>query len=116
VVFDAVGAQLGAPVPPPGIPGPFSLADSGELAGLLTGAGLSDVVVTELPVPLRAATFDEWWARTSALAGPLAKVLASLPEAAARAMRARAREAVGPYTTPAGLEFPGVALIAAARG
>ena len=25
------------------------------------------------PVPLRAASFDEWWARTSALAGPLAQ-------------------------------------------
>src|ERR671914_346504 len=48
VVFDAVGAQLGRSVPPPGIPGPFSLADAGELATLLTAAGLADVAVAEL--------------------------------------------------------------------
>jgi SAM-dependent methyltransferase len=115
VVFDAVSAQIGRPVPPPGIPGPFSLADSAGLAGLLSDTGLADVVVSELPVPLRAASFAEWWGRTSALAGPLAKVLASLPEEAAQALGARLREATRAYRTPTGLEFPGVSLIAVAR-
>jgi SAM-dependent methyltransferase len=115
VVFDAVSAQIGRPVPPPGIPGPFSLEDSDKLAGLLSDAELADVVVSELPVPLRAGSFDQWWARTSALAGPLAKMLSSLPEEAAQAIRARVREATGPYETPTGLEFPGVTLLAAGR-
>ena len=115
VVFDSVSAQLGAPVPPPGMPGPFSLEDTGTLAGLLSGAGLSDVVVGEFPVPLRAASFEEWWARACALAGPLAQRLASLPDDAAEAIRARARESIGVYETPAGLEIPGVALLAAGR-
>ena len=35
IVFDAMSAQLGEPVPPPGVPGPFSLADAGRLAALL---------------------------------------------------------------------------------
>ena len=43
VVFDAVGAELGTPVPPPGFPGPFSLDDAGGLAGLFADAGLTDV-------------------------------------------------------------------------
>jgi enediyne biosynthesis protein CalE5 len=115
IVLDAVSAQLGAPIPPPGIPGPFALEDSDRLAGLLTGAQLEDVVVTELPVPLHAASFEEWWARTSALAGPLAKLLASLPADATRQLEARALQAVGPYETAAGLELPGVTLIASAR-
>ncbi len=115
VVLDSVGAELGAPVPPPGIPGPFSLGDGDELAALLSDAGLADVTLSEVPVPLRAASFDEWWARTSALAGPLAKILTSLSKEAASAIRARAREAVGPYETPDGLEFPGVSLLAGAR-
>jgi SAM-dependent methyltransferase len=115
VVFDAVSAEIGAPVPPPGVPGPFSLGDPERLAGLLAGAGLSDVVVGELPVPLRARSFDEWWARTSALAGPLAKMLAALSDEAAQAIRVRAQAAVGAYETPAGLELPGVSLIAAGR-
>jgi SAM-dependent methyltransferase len=115
VVFDAVSAQLGKPVPPPGIPGPFSLGDPDRLAGLLSAAELVDVVVSELSVPLRADSFDEWWTRTTALAGPLAKMIASLPAEAANALLARVREATGPYETSAGLEFPGVTLLAAGR-
>ena len=115
LVLDSVTAQLGRPVPPPGVPGPFSLADADELAGLLDAAGLAEVAVRDLPVPMRVGSFDEWLARTSALAGPLATILSSLPEPAARALRARAHEAVRPYETSAGLQFPGVTLLATAR-
>src|SRR5215211_3139627 len=38
-VLDAVSAHVGAPIPPPGMPGPFSLSDAGELEALLTRAG-----------------------------------------------------------------------------
>ena len=79
LVFDAVSAQTGRPVPPPGIPGPFSLAERDRLTALLSGAGLTDVDVGELDVPLQAASFEDWWERTSALAGPLAKILARMP-------------------------------------
>ena len=115
LVFDAVSAQTARPVPPPGIPGPFSLADPDRLTALLSGAGLADVDVGELDVPLQAASFDDWWERTSALAGPLAKIVASLPGPAVDALTARLRDATRAYETPAGLEFPGVTLIAAAR-
>src|SRR5437763_6088919 len=37
----AVGRDL--PVPPPGAPGPFGLADTGYATGVLTGAGFTDV-------------------------------------------------------------------------
>jgi SAM-dependent methyltransferase len=115
VVLDAVAAQLGRPVPPPGVPGPFSLGDAGALESHLSSAGLVDVEVGELPVPLRAASFEEWWERTSALAGPLSAILPSLPEAARAALTARLRSAAEPYRTAAGLEFPGVSLVASAR-
>ncbi len=115
VDFDAVSAQTGHPVPPPGIPGIFSLGDRARLEAALSGAGLADVAVSELSVPMRAASFQQWWERTSALAGPLATILASLPNEAAQAIRARLEEATGAYRTPTGLEFPGVALLAAAR-
>src|SRR3954452_3528609 len=45
VVLDSVSAQIGAPVPPPGIPGPFALSDAVELERLLSGAGLADAAV-----------------------------------------------------------------------
>jgi SAM-dependent methyltransferase len=116
VVMDVVSAQIGRPVPPPGVPGPFALADDGRLRGLLGGAGLVDVQVGELSVPLRAASFDEWWARTSALAGPLSAILASIPAAGVQALRERARDAARPYETASGgLDFPGVTLIASGR-
>ena len=115
LVFDAVSAETGAPVPPPGVPGPFSLSDRDRVAGLFTHAGFSDVRVREVPTPLRADSFEEWWERTSALAGPLTKILAALSAGAAQALRARLQESVRPYTTPDGaVEIPGLTLVAAA--
>jgi SAM-dependent methyltransferase len=115
IVFDVVSEGLGAPAPPPGIPHPFSLADAEELAGLFRGAGLADVGVSELATPYHADTVDEWWQRTAALAGPLAQRLAALPAPAASALRARAAAAIAAYETPAGLDIPGVSLVASAR-
>jgi SAM-dependent methyltransferase len=115
LMLDAVSAKVGAPLPPPGVPGPFSLEDSGRVSALLSDAGLAEVAVAEVSLPMRVGSFDEWWTRTSALAGPLAKVLASLPEEVVQSVRARAREGAAAYETPAGLEFPGVTLLATAR-
>ena len=115
IVFDAAGAVLGSPVPPPGIPGPFALEDADRLGRLLNGAGLAEVTVDEVPVPLRDDSFDAWLTRTSALAGPLARRLALLPDPARRELRARLEEAVRPYRTPGGLDFPGVSLVASGR-
>jgi SAM-dependent methyltransferase len=115
VVFDAVSAELGMPVPPPGLPGPFSLDDAGAFLGLFTDAGLDAVTVREIPVPLSTRSFEEWWSRTSSLAGPLTNLIASLPEAATTALRIRLEGAVRAYETPNGYEFPGVALLATGR-
>jgi SAM-dependent methyltransferase len=116
LVLDAVGEQLGMPVPPPGIPGPFSLDDADVLAKLLIDAELTDVEVTDFPVPLHAASFDEWWTRTSALAGPVSNILAGLPTDAVDAIRSHLEEAATAYTTPTDITFPGLTLIATARG
>ena len=115
LVFDAVGAQLGAPMPPPGVPHPFSLDDRDRLAEVLSAAGLVDVATAELPTPYRAATTDEWWSRTAVLAGPLARRLAALAPEQAAELRERAEQAAAPFLTPDGLVFPGVSLLASAR-
>jgi SAM-dependent methyltransferase len=114
-MLDAVGAQLGRRVPPPGVPHPFSLSDPERLAGLLSGAGLADVTVTELPLTMREASVDAWWERRAALAGPLASVLATLPEDAVRALRARASAAVREYVSDGGVELPALVLVAGGR-
>jgi SAM-dependent methyltransferase len=114
VIFDAVSKQVGAPIPPPGIPGPFALGDAERVGALLSEAGLQDVTVSEQPEPLRAGSFDEWWSRTSALAGPLSKILAAQPAETVDGIHERLIEATREYETADGLEFPGVALLAAA--
>src|SRR5262249_23754966 len=115
-VFPAAAAELGAPVPPPGVPGPFSLDDPVRFANLLSAARLADVRVEEVAVPYRGRSVEEWWARTTALAGPLAQRLAVLPEPAARAVRERAQAEIRVYETAGGLDIPGVALVAAGSG
>jgi SAM-dependent methyltransferase len=114
LVFDAVTAQLGTPVPPPGIPGPFSLDDAERLAAVLGGVGLTGIEVREVEVPYPARSVDEWWTRTAALAGPLAERLAALPEPARLALRERAAAAAEAYRNGDGLDFPGVSLLAGA--
>ena len=114
-VFDAVSAQFERPMPPPGIPGPFSLGDAARLERLLA-AELELVEVEEVAVPLVAASFDEWWSRVSALAGPLSGILGGMPDEALIALRGRLEQAVLPYrTTDGGLRFPGVSLLASGR-
>jgi enediyne biosynthesis protein CalE5 len=111
LVLEATSAVLGAPVPPPGIPGPFALADGSRLAALFNAAGFGGVAVEDVAVPLRARSFAAWWARMAAVAGPLAAILAGLPADTRADLTERLRAAVGPFTTPAGLEFPGLALL-----
>ena len=97
------------------MPGPFALADAGALHALLVDGGFADVAVSELSVPERAPSFDEWWMRTAALAGPLSMILAPLPEPAKDAIAERLRETTTAYRTPRGIELPGLALVAAGR-
>ena len=114
IVLDTVAAQLGRPVPPPTVPGPFALADAGTLEQILRAAGLDDVTVEEFAVPLRVNSLDDWWMRVSALAGPLANILAAMAPEARDALRTRAEDAAAGYATSDGYEFPGLALVAGA--
>ena len=107
VVLDAVSAELGVPVPPPGVPGPFSLDDPATFAALFAVAGLVGVSVSEVSVPLRTGSFEEWWSRTSSLAGPLTRLLASLPETVTNALEVRLRDAVRAVRDGRGLRVPG---------
>ncbi len=115
LVFDAVSAQVERPLPPPGMPGPFALSDAERLAQLLSANGLDQVAVRGVPVPLTAPSFDEWWSRASALAGPLTTILAGLPKPAQSELADRLRAAVRPFEASDGaLHFPGLALLASA--
>jgi SAM-dependent methyltransferase len=115
VLLDSVGAELGGTFPPPGVPGPFSLDDSEKLRAVLSGGGLSGVDVSEVEVPWRGSSIDEWWSVTSALAGPLTKILEAQPPDTVKQIRSRAGEALAQYEKGDGLEVPGVALLGTGR-
>jgi SAM-dependent methyltransferase len=115
IVLDAVSEQIGAPVPPPGVPGPFSLGDRTRLEALLSGAGFADVVVETIPTPLHADSFDAWWERTLGVAGPLASILRAMSDTSKHELRDRVRDGVGPYIKATGLELPGLVLLASAH-
>lgn len=113
--FEHVRAQAGLPSPPAGSLGPFALADARQLRDLLVTSGLVAVDVARHSVPMQVGSFDEWWLRTSTLAGPLAGILASMPAEKRDDLRTRLREAAAEFESPAGLDFPGLSLLASGR-
>ena len=116
VVFDGVRDSLGIEVPPPGVPGPLSLGNSARLRALFEGAGFADISLDALAIPLQAPSFEAWWDHVRDLAGPLAVLLANLPEAAAMKITHHLRGAVARYTDDDGrLELPGEVLLVTAR-
>ena len=115
VLADAVQEHTGSPVPPPGIPGPFSLAAEGALANLLAAAGLEQVVVTKVEVPTHDASFEDYWRLRTALAGPMKKLLDGMPPQDRAAIKEAVRTRLSPFQTSAGLEIPGLAYVGSAR-
>jgi SAM-dependent methyltransferase len=112
VLLDSVSEHVGMPIPPPGVPGPFSLADPDRLVELLTAAGFDAVDLQSVAVPCRDASFDDLWSSRVALAGPLRAVLDGMPDDDRNAIRERAAAAAAPYATATGgYEFPGLALV-----
>jgi SAM-dependent methyltransferase len=115
VLLDALSAQLGAPVPPPGMPGPFALAENGALAAILHGAGFHDVDVTPVAAPMQVDSFDAWWRIVPSLAGPVAALLASLPDDMTSTIRTNAQAALRPCATESGYVIPGLSLVGVGR-
>ena len=111
VLADAVQEHTGSPVPPPGVPGPFSLGADGALASTLAGAGLEQVVVEEVAVPTHDASFEDYWQLRTDLAGPLKRLLEGLPPQDRAAIQQTVRTRLSPYQTSEGLEIPGLAYI-----
>lgn len=114
-VFDALTAQIGTPVPPPGIPGPFALGNAEQLATLFREAGFAGVVVERVAVPVRAPSFDAWWARTEQVAGPVATIIGGLSADARHELTERVRAGLAEYIGAGGIEIPGLVLLTSAR-
>lgn len=87
-----------------GRPALYGSAES--LSSLLTGAGLTDIEVTDLTMPCQFSSFDELWQRylVGSSAGPTGVYVAGLTEDRREALKQRLRQDVlrertdGPFT------------------
>lgn len=110
-LLDALSAQLGATVPPPGMPGPFALSGEGALAGTLSAAGFAHVTVEDVAAPMHVSSMDEWWTVVPSLAGPVAAIIESLPDDVTSAVRANAESALREFADRDGYTIPGLSFV-----
>lgn len=96
------------PPPEPGAPGIFAMADPALVRSLVTGAGFGEPEIEEIAFDFRYDDFDDFWDVLIRIAGPIARVLNSLPDDELQAARDAIEEAVAPfraedgsYSTPA---------------
>ena len=96
------------PPPEPTAPGMFAMGDPGRIRELVTQAGFAEPEPEEIEFEFRYAGFDELWDTLVRIAGPLARVIKTLPDAEREATRAAIEENLehyrsqdGSYTVPA---------------
>jgi len=109
----AVGRDL--PVPPPGAPSPFGLADTGFATDVLTRAGFTDVAFESSEQPFLVGTdADDAYGFVAGLQ-PVLMLLADLDEAKKRQALDNLRALVVAHQTPDGVVFGSAAWVMTAR-
>ena len=71
---------LNASPPPPGMPGPFALADKEKLAAVFESAGFSDLEIESKTVTFSWASAEEYTQWIKDIASPIKAMLADKPE------------------------------------
>jgi len=114
-----VGAVLQNGHQPPGNPfgpgGLFSLADPAENHALLEAAGFAEIQAEELPGAMSFADFDDFWNLQSAVAGPIALLISSLPSDGVDAIRHTLEPMLDEFENANGFELPSLAVGVSAR-
>lgn len=95
-----------APLPEPGTPGPFSLADPDATAALLTRAGFTDVYLESVQAPFVFEGDGTAAAERVLSAGPLGGMFLAADENRRRDVIAAVVEALEHHRGPQGIEVP----------
>jgi len=103
------------PPPDPNEPGMFRLANSGELSGLVAGAGFAHIELRDLPVHWRFREIDEYWDVTTEISPSLGGVIASLDETQMDEVKRDFAERCEPYRDGDGYDLPGLSIGLLAR-
>jgi SAM-dependent methyltransferase len=101
------------PAPPPGAPGPFAFADGDRLAGILKGAGFSDVSIEPLDAKVAWGDLDTS-VRLAMRLGPVGGLVREHPQLGEQ-MAAAVRAALAPHVGAAGVRLDSASWIVLAR-
>ena len=85
------------PPPEPGAPGIFAMADPERIRDLVAGAGFGEPELAEIDFDFRYADADDLWEVLVRIAGPLARVVKTLPPEELQATRAAIEESLAPF-------------------
>jgi SAM-dependent methyltransferase len=97
-----IRAELQLPLPPAGIPGPFALADAGQLAALVEAAGFTDVQTGTVTAVYQTGSPElaTRWLRD--VAPPISSLVDGRPPEVQERVWAKVTQAWAPYTTADG--------------
>jgi hypothetical protein len=104
--------HLDLPAPPQGAPGPFAMADPELLAGLLGGAGFTDVQLTAWRGVVHLGppgTTPEMAVESLIRTSPLSEPWRTAPDDIRARLRADLERLVAPHVGPGGFAMPAAA-------
>jgi hypothetical protein len=101
--------QTGAPPPDPTAPGIFAMADPERTRSLLAAAGFEVRRMEDVHLSWPFDDFDAYWSYLTTITGAIAVGIAALADEGRRALRERIQDAVEPFRSNGGYEFPGAA-------
>ncbi len=93
----AIGAEVDLPVPAPDAPGLFRCAAPDAIATLFRGAGLHDVVETDVRGTLIAPSVEEYWLFMTEVAAPVVGGLGLADDESRARIMANTLEQIGPF-------------------
>lgn len=116
LAINTVRQQLQSPPPPPGMLGPFSLADGAILEQALVRAGFSAIRSRPLALTFEWASAEDYTRFQQDIAAPVVAMVAQEPPARQAAVWRAVTEAAQRYAGPDGtVRMPGEAICWAAR-
>lgn len=115
IPMDVIKQFIELPPPDPSAPGIFRLAQPGDLAGLLTDAGLTDLHEEEFLADVRFASGEEYVESLMDIAAPIQNLLAKLSEQQKADTRGRILTSAEKYRQANGIALPIAVRMVAAR-
>jgi SAM-dependent methyltransferase len=99
------------PLPEPGAPGIFGMADPNRIRELVTGAGFGEPSIEEVPVVWGYVDAAEHWEKTNKLAAPIAEAVEALSPDERERVRATVAERVEELLAGDGSGLDGVTYV-----